>query len=83
MYRERSGVVANVDAPLCAPSSERSSVPKAEDTRTSSAVEAGRRRLILERLSSDFYSEGAPSERIAAAVLADLKELEKGSSLPH
>jgi hypothetical protein len=58
-------------------------VPKAEDTRTSSAVEAGRLRLILERLSNDFYSEGAPSERIAAGVLADLKDLEKGSSLPH
>jgi hypothetical protein len=79
---DKSGVVPG-GARLCVPSSERSSVPKAEDTRTNGAVDADRLRLVLQRLSSGFYSEGPPSQRIAAAVLADLKELEKGTSLPH
>ena len=77
MYCERSGVVANVGVWLCAPSSERSSVPKPEDPRTSSP--SSRPPPADPRAAErDFYSEAAPSERIAAAVLAELKELEKG-----
>jgi len=47
-------------------------------------VEAERLRLIQQRLQSDFYEVPPASEQIAAAVLADLTDLEEGaSSLPH
>jgi hypothetical protein len=59
------------------------SVPKLEAIQTSGAVDANRLRLILQRLGCEFYNEGPPSDQIAAAVLADLKDLEKGTPLPH
>jgi hypothetical protein len=46
-------------------------------------IEPSRRRLILERLDASFYDEAVPSERIAAAVLVALHDLDKGPSLPH
>jgi hypothetical protein len=45
-------------------------------------VEPNRLRLIRERLQSDFYLTGEPSERIAGAVIAALKDLDK-ATLPH
>jgi hypothetical protein len=58
-------------------------VPKLEDIRASGVVDPDRLRLILQRLGCEFYYEGPPSERIATAVLAELKDQEKGTSLPH
>jgi hypothetical protein len=45
-------------------------------------VEPTRLRLVRQRLENAFYEVGAPSERIAAAVLAAVKDLDK-ASLPH
>lgn len=45
-------------------------------------VEPSRLRMLRDRLASDFYRSGQPAERIAAAVLAALKDHEK-TSLPH
>jgi hypothetical protein len=45
-------------------------------------VEPNRLRLIRERLQNEFYQTGEPSERIATAVLAAVKDLDK-ASLPH
>jgi hypothetical protein len=41
------------------------------------SVEPGRLRLILERLGSEFYEVPPASERIAAFVMAALKDLEE------
>jgi hypothetical protein len=46
-------------------------------------LESSRHRLITERLQCGFYSETEPSERIATAVLAALRDLDKGPTLPH
>jgi hypothetical protein len=47
-------------------------------------VEPSRLRLILERLQSRFYDDGPASERIATAVLADVKDLDESPpALPH
>jgi hypothetical protein len=55
-----------------------------EEHRTIPQVEAERLRLIQQRLQSDFYEVPPASEHIAAAVLADLTDLQAGaSSLPH
>jgi len=55
-----------------------------EEHRTTLQVEAERLRLIQQRLQGDFYQVAPASEQIAAAVLADLTDLEEGaSSLPH
>ena len=55
-----------------------------EEHRTTVQVEAERLRLIQQRLQDDFYEVPPASEQIAAAVLADLTDLEEGaSSLPH
>ena len=55
-----------------------------EEHRKTLQVEAERLRLIQQRLHSDFYEGPPASEHIAAAVLADLTDLEEGaSSLPH
>ncbi|HSJ75706.1 MAG TPA: hypothetical protein VK899_05945 [Gemmatimonadales bacterium] len=55
-----------------------------EEHRTTLQVEAERLRLIQQRLQSDFYQVPPASDQIAAAVLADLTDLEEGvSSLPH
>jgi hypothetical protein len=55
-----------------------------EEHRTTLQVEAERLRLIQQRLQSDFYEVPPASEQIAAAVMADLTDLEESaSSLPH
>jgi hypothetical protein len=46
-------------------------------------VEADRLRLIQQRLQTAFYENPPASEQIAAAVLADLNDLEGNTSLPH
>jgi Zn-finger domain-containing protein len=58
-------------------------VPKPDDSSTMVTLEPSRRRLILDRLHSDFYDEALASERIAVAVLAALRDLDQGPSLPH
>jgi hypothetical protein len=58
-------------------------VPKPEDSQATITHEPSRRRLILERLRGDFYSEAVPSERIATAVLVALRDLDKGPAFPH
>lgn len=55
-----------------------------DEHRTTSQVEADRLRLIQQRLQNDFYEVPPASERIAAAVLTDLMDLEESASaLPH
>jgi len=55
-----------------------------EKHRKTLQVEAERLRLIQQRLQGDFYQVPPASDRIAAAVLADLTDLEQGASyLPH
>jgi hypothetical protein len=44
-------------------------------------VEAERLRLIQRRLQSDFYEVPPASQRIAASVLADLKDSEGSASV--
>jgi hypothetical protein len=46
-------------------------------------LEPSRRRLILERLHGGFYGDPVPSERIATAVLAALRDLDKGPAFPY
>jgi hypothetical protein len=63
---------------------ERSSVPNPSPRPTNAPVEPSRVQLILQRLRSDFYEVPPASERIAASVLADLSQAQKGPSvLPH
>jgi hypothetical protein len=57
-------------------------VPKPDQHQGTMTVEPSRLRLLRDRLASDFYRSGQPAERIAAAVLAALKDHEK-TSLPH
>jgi hypothetical protein len=65
------------------PNSERSSLPNLEH-RAAVAIDPSRARLILQRLQQTFYDQAPASERIAAAVLADLKHLDESSpALPH
>ncbi|MFL5402414.1 MAG: hypothetical protein ACJ8BF_06310 [Gemmatimonadales bacterium] len=40
-------------------------------------VDPGRMRLIRERLQNQFYEAGRPSERIAAAVLLAVQDLDQ------
>jgi hypothetical protein len=40
-------------------------------------VEPNRLRLIRERLQHNFYETGAPSDRIATAVLVAVQDLDK------
>jgi hypothetical protein len=58
-------------------------VPKPEDSQATVTLEPSRHRLILERLRGDFYGEPVPSARIATAVLAALRDLDKGPAFPH
>ena len=58
-------------------------MPKPDDSQSSVTLEPSRRRLILERLHGDFYGEAVPSERIATAVLAALRDLDNGPGFPH
>jgi hypothetical protein len=58
-------------------------VPHPEEHSTTNVVAADRLRLIEQRLQSLFYEVPPASEQIAAAVLADLNDLEKSAtSLP-
>jgi hypothetical protein len=60
-------------------------VPNPQKQRiTTPTVEPSRLRLILERLQNGFYQDGPASERIAVAVLPDLKDLDESPpALPH
>jgi hypothetical protein len=64
---------------------ERSSVPNSQkDRTTTTTVEPSRLRLILQRLQDRFYDGEQASQRIAAAVLADVKDLDESPpALPH
>lgn len=57
---------------------------KPEDPCTATTIEPSRLEAILYRLQQNFYDQGPASERIAAAVLADLKTLDESPpALPH
>ena len=57
---------------------------KAEEPRSASPVEPGRLDMILDRLQQNFYDQSPASQRIAAAVLRDLKTFDESpSALPH
>ena len=57
---------------------------KAENPRDASIIEPSRLDLILDRLQQNFYDQVPASQRIAAAVLRDLKTLDESpSALPH
>ena len=58
-------------------------MPKPDDSHTMATIEPDRYRLIAERLDHRFYDEAEPSARIATAVLAALRDLDQGPSLPH
>lgn len=59
-------------------------MPNAEGHSPTSILEPRRLGLILQRLQQSFYDQSPASERIAVAVLADLKDLDESSSaLPH
>jgi hypothetical protein len=51
-----------------------------DEHRMTLQVDADRLRQIQQRLQSDFYAMAPAAERIAASVLADLKEPEESSS---
>jgi hypothetical protein len=52
-------------------------VPSPDQPRLTQTVEPARLRLILQRLQSEFYEVPPASERIAASVMAALKDLEE------
>ena len=59
-------------------------MPNSEGHRRSTTLEPSRLRVILQRLHQKFYDEADASDRIAAGVLADVKELDESSAaLPH
>jgi hypothetical protein len=59
-------------------------VPNPDQYRTTGIVEPSRLQLILRRLRNDFYDVPPASERVAASVLADLKDLEESPpSFPY
>jgi hypothetical protein len=59
-------------------------LPNPEDPCIASTIEPSRLELILHRLQQNFYGQTPVSERIAAAVLADLNTLDESSgALPH
>ena len=59
-------------------------MPNPDENRILSQVEADRLRLIQQRLQDDFYEIPPASKRIAAAVLAELRDFEESASaLPH
>ena len=59
-------------------------MPHPEDPRTAVTIEPSRLDEILHRLQQNFYDETSASDRIAAAVWADLKTFdESASALPH
>lgn len=58
-------------------------MPNPEEHRGTIMIEPSRLRLIRQRLQQQFYDEAPASERIAAAVLVDMKHLDESSPLPH
>jgi hypothetical protein len=59
-------------------------LPHPKDPRTAVTIEPSRLDEILHRLQQNFYDEPSVSDRIAAAVWADLKTFdESASALPH
>jgi hypothetical protein len=55
-----------------------------EEPSAAITLEPSRLRSIRQRLQQSFYDEAPASERIAAAVLVDLKRLDESSpALPH
>lgn len=59
-------------------------MPYSEGHRSRTTLEPDRLRVILERLENRFYDEAPASDRIAAGVLADVKDLDESSAaLPH
>ncbi|HZB27644.1 MAG TPA: hypothetical protein VE282_03700 [Gemmatimonadales bacterium] len=59
-------------------------MPHPEESRAPTKIAAERLRMIEQRLQDHFYEVPPASERIAACVLAELKDLEQNaSSLPH
>jgi hypothetical protein len=55
-------------------------VPNLEGQSSSTTLEPGRLRVILQRLDEKFYDEAPASDRIAAGVLADVKDLDESSA---
>jgi hypothetical protein len=59
-------------------------VPHSEGQRSSTTLEPDRLRVILQRLQENFYDEAPASDRIAAGMLADLKDFDESSvAFPH
>ncbi len=59
-------------------------MPNPEEHRAAIILEPSRLGLIRQRLQQQFYDEAPASERIAAAVLVDVKHLDESSpALPH
>ena len=59
-------------------------MPNPENCTTSATVEPNRLRLILQRLQERFYDREPASQRIATAVLPDVKALDEGPpAFPH
>ena len=55
-------------------------MPNSEGHRRSTTLEPGRLRVILQRLGDNFYDEAPASDRIAAGVLTDVKDLDESSA---
>ena len=59
-------------------------MPNREAYRNTTTLEPNRLRVILQRLQDRFYDEAPAADRIAAGVLADVKDLDESSAaLPH
>jgi hypothetical protein len=60
-------------------------VPNPQKHRTTTpAVEPSRLRLVVQRLQNGFYDDEPASQQIAAAVLADIQDLDENPpALPH
>jgi hypothetical protein len=54
-------------------------MPDSHERYTMIAVEPGRLRQISERLEDGFYSQAPAAERVAAAVLAEVRNLDQDS----
>ena len=53
-----------------------------KEHRAAITIEPSRLRLILQRLQQKFYDEAPAPERIAAAVLVDVKHLDESPPAP-
>ena len=59
-------------------------MPNSEGCRSSATLDPDRLRVVLQRLEDRFYDEAPASDRIAAGVLADVRDLDESSTaLPH